>query len=69
MGSRYMVSGVQLGMIKALITTGDEEEAQNVLDTIAQDQHVQNSTELLEHDVQNIRELYTAIKGFICQKK
>lgn len=58
MGSRYIVSGVQLGMFKAFATAGDDEAAENLLNNIVKDQKIKDSYITLEEDVQTTREFY-----------
>lgn len=57
MGGRYIVSGVQLGIFKALVSLGDDKEAETLLNQIVQDQHLKYSHEPLKEDVKDIREL------------
>lgn len=58
MGSRYMVSGVQLGMLKALSQNGDEVAVENLLNEIAEEQHIEDSDDSLEEDIKLTRDLY-----------
>jgi len=58
MGSRYMVSGVQLGMFKSFATAGDDKAAEDLLNGIVKDQQIKDSYTTLEEDVRTTREFY-----------
>ena len=62
MGSRYMVSGVQLGMLRGLAENGDDIEVEKLLKKIGQHQHIQDSVEPLEKDIKNLRNFIEEIE-------
>ena len=67
MGSRYMISGVQLGMLKAFTTTHETVEVETLLDKIGIEQHIQDSMEPLEKDIEDIRDLiFITDKDILC---
>ena len=51
MGSRYLVTGVQLGMLKAYTNLGEKEETNKVLNEIIEEQCIGHSNENLDDDV------------------
>lgn len=57
MGSRYLITGVQLGIIKRLIQSNKIEEADKLIDEIVEDQLVFESNLMIERDVQHIQSL------------
>ena len=56
MGARYVVSGVQLGIFRSLVEAGDETQAEKLLNEIVNNQHITNSTEPLDKDIEFIKE-------------
>lgn len=52
MGGRYLITGVQLGMIKALSQTGDIETIKKLYHEVYEKQHIANSNEDIKKDVQ-----------------
>lgn len=54
MGERYLVSGVQLGM---LVATPSQEERQKIVDKIIDDQFLDNSKNTLEKDFERLKRL------------
>ena len=55
MGSRYLITGVQLGMLKGFMQCGKREEAVKLIDEILEDQFVFRSNLMIERDVQFIQ--------------
>ena len=56
MGARYIVSGVQLGMFRSLVEAGDETQAEKLLNEIVNNQHITNSIEPLDKDINFIKD-------------
>lgn len=54
MAGRYVVMGTQIGMLKALIKTGQLEEAQLLLDEILKSQFVGNTENYYLDDIREI---------------
>jgi hypothetical protein len=57
MGNRYLVSGVQLGMITALSQMEAKEELEILISEIVEDQHIDESESDLKEDVLKIQNL------------
>lgn len=55
MGSRYLITGVQLGILKGLIQCNKIEEADKLINEIIEDQFVFESNLMIERDVQHIQ--------------
>lgn len=55
MGGRYLVSGVQFGMLLAYTKLGEREEALNLIHEILANQHTFESKAGLECDVESLR--------------
>lgn len=56
MGARYLVSGVQLGLFKALAEQGDIGGISSMADDIMKSQYVSDSDDTVEIDAKGINE-------------
>ena len=56
MAGRYLISGVQLGLLKSLSLINDTEEFTNQLDDILTNQFIGNSENSLEEDIKKGKE-------------
>jgi hypothetical protein len=55
MGSRYVVSGVQLGMLKAMAEHGDSDGIEKLTNEISENQWYKNSKNELSDDIESLR--------------
>ena len=51
MAGRYLITGVQLGMIKSFINVGEIGEANKILTKIEEEQFIGDSENLIEKDI------------------
>lgn len=56
MAGRYLISGVQLGLLKSLALIKDTEEVTHQLDDILTNQFIGNSENSLEEDIKKGKE-------------
>ena len=56
MAGRYLISGVQLGLLKSLTIIKDTEEVTNQLDDILNNQFIGNSENSLKEDIKKGKE-------------
>lgn len=57
MGGRYLITGVQLGMIKGMLLSGDTQTTLELLDVIEMDQFVGNSGKNVVEDTTSLQAL------------
>jgi len=58
MGSRYVISGVQLGMFTAFSKHSDSEGAEKLMNEIINDQWYKDSTADIKEDVEILKSFY-----------
>ncbi len=63
MAGRYLVTGIQLGMIQGLLKVKDFESISKLVNTLIQDQWIDHSDKEIEEDVKNLLELC-----YLCRK-
>lgn len=54
MGERYLVTGVQLGMIRAHLEANQKTEIINIIEEIIEDQWVGGSDNAIKNDAENL---------------
>lgn len=65
MGHRYLVSGVQLGMMKGMVESSQCENAQTVINEILENQCVGYSQESMNHDLNEAGRVFSVhIPGY-----
>lgn len=62
MAGRFLVSGVQLGMIIGFIKAGNKEDALNTIEFIIKDQFVWSSSSDISNDVVKVNKLVESDK-------
>jgi hypothetical protein len=61
MGSRYILSGVQLGLFQAMAEHGDTKGIKKLANEISENQWYKDSTDTLENDVESLKSEFFGI--------
>ena len=63
MAGRYVVTGVQIGLLKSMIKLGEKDLAGKQLDDIMKDQFIGNSKNSIKEDVKEWKENTWVVKS------